>query len=98
MKPKLAPRAAPSAGGTGLTPSPAATAIITGTTTLADAVFDEASESRMPATIAMAVSAHTPSAPEARTSARPTAAASPVKHEVPEREAAAEEQNRPPVD
>jgi hypothetical protein len=57
MKPKLAPSAAPRAGGMGLSPALCATAMTTGTTMLAEAVFDDVSDSTTPMTMATAVRA-----------------------------------------
>ena len=59
MNPKLAPSAAPRAGGIGLAPVPWAIAITTGITMLADAVFEEASERRTPSTMQRALRATT---------------------------------------
>ena len=47
MKPQLAPRVAPMAGGIGLTPAAIDREIITGTTMLAEAVFDVVSLTMM---------------------------------------------------
>src|SRR3990172_12346631 len=55
---RLAPSVAGSAGGTGETPAAVATAIATGTTMLAAAVFDVVSVMRMAKAVATAVMPH----------------------------------------
>ena len=63
MKPQLAPKVAPMAGGTGLTPAACARAIMTGMTILADAVFEDVSLTRMAMNIAPKVMPQTEVAP-----------------------------------
>lgn len=58
MKPKLAPKVAPNAGGSGLTPAEWAMAIITGMTMLAEAVLEGASLIKIPKNMAKAVIPH----------------------------------------
>jgi hypothetical protein len=63
MKPQLAPKVAPMAGGIGLTLAAMARAIMTGTTMLAEAVFDDVSLTKMAIKMAPKVMPQTEVAP-----------------------------------
>src|SRR3990172_906917 len=80
IKPKLAPRHPPKAGGIGETPAAWDTAIITGMTILAEAVFDIASLTSIPRTIDSAVTPHNPSTPATSVSLAPMTLATPVSN------------------
>ena len=77
---RLAPSVAPSAGGTGETPAAVATAIATGTTMLAAAVFDVVSVMRMAKAVATAVMPHRLGSPLAPSSPCASRSASPVEY------------------
>jgi len=76
INPQLAPNVAPIAGGTGLTPAAIERDIITGTTMLAEAVFDVASLTRIDMKIAAKVMPQTEVAPLKVRRPLPTASAS----------------------
>src|SRR3990172_5552339 len=79
-KARLAPRVAPSAGGTGETPAAVATAIATGTTILAEAGLEVVSVMRMEKAVATAVMPHRLGSPPAATSPRASRSASPLEY------------------
>src|SRR3972149_11209596 len=80
IKPKLAPRHPPKAGGIGETPAAWDTAIITGMTMLAEAVFDVASLTKIPRTIDNAVTPQSPSTPASSVNLAPMTLATPVSN------------------
>src|SRR3989338_4113137 len=80
MKPKLAPRHAPRAGGMGETPMPWATATITGITMLADVVLEVVSLTIMEMIVPAAVIVQRESRPSPAVMPEPKALASPVEN------------------
>ena len=79
MKPIDAPRVAPRAGSIGSTFEAVATAMATGTTMLAEAVFDVVSESRMATPVKTVVSSIGPAPGSHDVSPSPIAVARPVE-------------------
>src|SRR3990172_7649530 len=79
-KARLEPSVAPSAGGPGETPAAVATAIATGTTMLAAAVFEVVSVMRMAKAVATAVMPHRLGSPLAPSSPCASRSASPVEY------------------
>jgi len=81
IKPKLAPRHAPNAGGIGDTSAPFAMAIIIGITIFADAVFDVVSLIMIASKVPAAVIPQRLEAPVIPVSPFPITSARPVKNE-----------------